>query len=179
VGRPAYCKSGLRAFFCGHNSGLYDPRMTVLKNMTLWRRQAMNAAAGLLVLAALAGCAGGNPFGGGQPEPEIAAAPAPPPAPPPPPPPPPVDLGGRWRLTAVGGGACFMHFGNVPGAAQGTIAPEGGCPDKFFTSRKWTFEHNALIIRDHKDAPLAQLSFTNGHFEGQLASGGMQVSLSR
>ena len=25
--------------------------------------------------------------------------------------------------------------------AEGTIAPEGGCPGKFFTSRKWIYEH--------------------------------------
>ena len=58
------------------------------------------------------------------------------------------------------------------GATQGTIAPEGGCPGNFFTSRKWTFEHDALIIRDHKGQTLAQLSFTGGHFEGQDDKGG-------
>jgi len=71
-----------------------------------------------------------------------------------------------------------MNFGNAPGAVQGTIAPEGGCPGNFFTSRKWTFEHAALIIRDHKGEPLAQLSFAGGHFEGQAANGGV-LSLSR
>jgi hypothetical protein len=65
-----------------------------------------------------------------------------------------------------------MTLGSAPGAAQGTIAPEGGCPGNFFTSRKWTFEHDALIIRDHKGQPLAQLSFTGGHFEGQDDKGG-------
>jgi len=125
-----------------------------------WR--GAKAAAALLVLAALAACAS-------------APTPAPPPvaaAPPPAPPPPPIDLAGRWRLTAAAGGACFMTFGDAPGAGQGTIAPEGGCPGNFFTSRKWTFEHDALIIRDHKGQPLAQLSFTGGHFEGQDDKGG-------
>jgi Protease inhibitor Inh len=124
------------------------------------------AAAALLVLAALTACAS-------------APTPAPPPvaaAPPPSPPlastPPPIDLAGRWRLTAAAGGACFMTLGDAPGATQGTIAPEGGCPGNFFTSRKWTFEHDALIVRDHKGQPLAQLSFTGGHFEGQDDKGG-------
>jgi Protease inhibitor Inh len=91
--------------------------------------------------------------------------------------PPPVDLAGRWKFTdgAVG---CFMTFGNATGAAAGTIAPEGGCPGNFFTSRKWTFEHEALVIRDHKGAPLAQLSFADGRFAGQDA-GGAALSLSR
>jgi Protease inhibitor Inh len=134
-------------------------RMAGLKDIKQRSGQAAKVAAVLLVFAAFAGCASSPP-----PEPEIAAAPPPPP---PPPAPPPVDLAGRWRLTAVGSGACFMNFGSSPGSAiQGTIAPEGGCPGKFFTSRKWTFEHDALIIRDHKDEQLAQLSFASGRFVG-------------
>jgi len=72
-----------------------------------------------------------------------------------------------------------MNFGSAPNADQGTIAPEGGCPGKFFTSRKWTFEHGALIIRDHKGETLAQLSFSAGHFAGQASGGGAELSLSR
>ena len=135
--------------------------------------RAAKVAAALLVLAPLAACGGANSFGGAKPEPEVSA----PPPPPPPPSPPPVDIGGRWRLTAVGAGACFMSFGNAPGAVQGTIEPQGGCPGKFFTSRKWTFEHGMLIIRDHKGEPLAQLSFTDGHFEGHEAN--IALSLTR
>jgi hypothetical protein len=123
------------------------------------------AAAALVVLVTLAACATGP-----TPEPPAAAA-APPPSPPPPSPPP-IDLAGRWHFTAAAGGGCFMTFGEAPGAAQGTIAPEGGCPGNFFTSRKWTFEHDKLIMRDHKGDPLASLSFTAGHFEGQDNSGG-------
>ena len=62
-------------------------------------------------------------------------------------------------------------------ALQGTIAPEGGCPGNFFTSRKWTFEHGMLIIRDFKNQPLAQLSFAGDRFEGEDANG--KLSLSR
>jgi hypothetical protein len=132
--------------------------MVGLKDIKQWGKQAAKVAAVSLVFAALAGCAASPP-----PEPAVAAAP---PSPPPPPPPPPVDLAGRWRLTAVGAGGCFMTFGSAPGAVDGSIAPEGGCPAKFFTSRKWTFEHGVLIIRDHKGEPLAQLSFADGRFEG-------------
>jgi Protease inhibitor Inh len=127
----------------------------------------MSAALIVVLFAALSGCAGS------QPQPETAAAP-----PPPPPPPPPIELGGRWRLSQVGAAGCYMNFGSAPGADQGTIAPEGGCPGKFFTSRKWTFEHGVLIIRDHKSEALAQLSFANGRFDGQ-ANGGAEISLSR
>ena len=137
--------------------------MSGFNRIAVWGKHGAKAAAALLVLAALAACASAP-----KPEPlPVAAAPAPPP-----PSPPPIDLAGRWRLTAAAGGACFMTLGSAPGAAQGTIAPEGGCPGNFFTSRKWAFEHDTLIIRDHKGQPLAQLSFTGGHFEGQDDKGG-------
>jgi hypothetical protein len=139
--------------------------MSHFRRTAVWGGHGAKAAAVLLVLATLAACASAP-----KPEPPSVAA-APPPSPPPPSPPP-IDLAGRWRLTASAGGACFMTLGSAPGAGQGTIAPEGGCPGNFFTSRKWAFEHDALIIRDHKGQPLAQLSFTGGHFEGQDDKGG-------
>jgi hypothetical protein len=153
-----------------------DVPMTSSANMRAWSARAGQTAVLLLVLAALAGCSATKTIFGASPEPE-ASAPPPPPPPPPPPAPPPVDVAGRWRLIAVGGGACFMNFGNAPGAVQGTIAPAGGCPGKFFTSRKWTFEHDVLIIRNHKDEPLAQLSFTDGRFVGH--EGNVALSLTR
>src|SRR5689334_7438929 len=76
------------------------------------------------------------------------AQPSPPPASPPRQPPP-IAVAGRWRLAAARG-ACLMALGATPGAAEGTIAPAGGCPGIFLPSRKWTFEHDMLIIRDHK-----------------------------
>jgi protease inhibitor Inh len=104
------------------------------------------------------------------------AQPSAPPAPPPPQPPP-IDVAGRWRLVAASG-ACLMTLGATPGAAEGTIAPAGGCPGNFFTSRKWTFEHDMLIIRDHKSETLAELSFSAGRFQGQ-ATGGGSITLTR
>ena len=91
---------------------------------------------------------------------------------------PPVNLAGRWTLSSTGTSACAMTFGANPNATEGSIAPAGGCPFNFFTSRKWTFEHDNLIIHDHKGQPLATLSFTGGHFEGQDNSGGT-ITLSR
>jgi hypothetical protein len=112
-------------------------------------------------------------------------------------------MAGRWRLAAMPGAACFMNFADTAGppvpspppptagalppappapgpafALQGTVAPEGGCPGNFFTSRKWTFEHDMLIIRDFKNQPLAQLSYSVDHFEGQ-DNGGGKLTLSR
>jgi hypothetical protein len=86
--------------------------------------------------------------------------------------PPPVSMAGRWMLSSPGRGQCHMNFGATsPAAAEGTIAPEGGCPGKFFTSRKWTYEQGSLVMRDHTGAPLAQLSDAGGRFDGKATSG--------
>ena len=127
---------------------------------------------------ALAGCGGGL-FGSTSPEP-----------PPPPPPPttqvapratptaPPVDMAGRWQLTSTAGGACAMVFA-ATGSGEGTIAPQGGCPGKFFTSRRWIYDQDALVIRDHKGEPLARLAYQPpAKFEGQAAPG-ETISLTR
>jgi Protease inhibitor Inh len=144
--------------------------MSGIRETRLWGAHTATAAAALLAVSTLTGCAGGDRVAA---RPEAQAS-----APPPAPAPPPVDLAGRWKLTAASGGGCFMNLGSSPGALQGTIAPEGGCPGSFFTSRKWTFEHDALIIRNHKGEPLAQLSFAGGRFEGREPSG-TALSLSR
>jgi hypothetical protein len=84
----------------------------------------------------------------------------------------PVDMSGRWRLTSPGRGECAMTFQAMPGAADGTIAPEGGCPGDFFTSRKWGFEQANLVIRNHNGEPLAQLSLAaTARFDGKSATG--------
>ena len=71
-----------------------------------------------------------------------------------------------------------MTFTANPGAAEGSIAPAGGCPGNFFTSRKWTFERGSLIIRDHKGEALAELAFADQRFEGK-ATNGAAVLLAR
>ena len=128
--------------------------------------------------AALAGCSGDRLMGSPASEP-----------PPPPPPvrpaakaapaPPPIDMAGRWQLASTAGGACAMTFAATPGSGEGSIAPEGGCPGKFFTSRRWIYEQDALVIRDHKGDPLARLAYSPpARFEGQ-ATAGETVTLTR
>src|SRR5215469_1406159 len=115
---------------------------------------------------ALAACASTTGPGGSRPEQATAPAVAPPPTLTPPP----LDLAGKWRLSVTGSTTCTMTFGGSTGAADGSIAPAGGCPLNFFTSRKWSYESDKLVIRNHKGDVLAQLSFANGHFEGPAAS---------
>jgi hypothetical protein len=93
---------------------------------------------------------------------------------------PPVNLAGRWTLSATSGGSCAVTFGaSGPDATDGTIAPGGGCPFNFFTSRKWNYTEAGLTLRDHNAQALAQLSPAGpSRFEGTTSSG-QDVALSR
>jgi hypothetical protein len=116
-------------------------------------------AGGVLIASLLAGCAGA-PSGATAP---TAAA---------------VDMSGRWILAAPNTPTCGMNFAGAPGANEGTISPEGGCPGNFFTSRHWTLAQGALTINDEENQPLASLTITGAGFEGQATSG-MALTLSR
>ena len=88
-----------------------------------------------------------------------------------------ADMGGRWVLTVPGTGVCAMSF--AAGAAEGAIAPEGGCPGRFVASRNWDIAPNGVVIRDQGGVALAQLRMTEpGRLEGQTPDG-EQVLLSR
>jgi hypothetical protein len=93
---------------------------------------------------------------------------------------PPVSMAGRWTLSATGSTSCAMTFGaGNPDATEGTIAPGGGCPFNFFTSRKWSYTEAGLTLRDHNAQSLAQLSPAGpNRFEGKT-SAGQDVALSR
>ena len=122
------------------------------------------SAAIILIVLALAGCAGESAVTG-SPTAARGAAPEP--------------MGGRWQLAAPGLSPCVMNLGGAPGDGDGTVAPEGGCPGNFYTSRKWSFEQGALVIRDHNGQPLAQLAREGpGRFEGK-ATNGQPLTLTR
>ena len=92
---------------------------------------------------------------------------------------PPINLAGRWTLSSTGSGSCTMTFGAQPEASEGTIAPAGGCPFNFFTSRKWSYTTTGLTIRDHNAQALVQLvPAGSDRFEGKT-SAGQDVVLSR
>jgi hypothetical protein len=132
-------------------------------------RPAFRASVLILALLAVAGCSGISLDGiGSSTTPAPVAAPSSPP----------INMAGRWLLSSPGRGQCHMTFGGAPAAADGTIAPEGGCPGKFFTSRKWTYDQAGLTMRDHNGQPLAQLSNEGPGFQGK-ATGGEPVSLLR
>jgi hypothetical protein len=139
------------------------------------------AALAATVLVLLAGCDGGRLLGSTDNAPPALAVAAAPEKPAPPP----VDMAGRWLLSSTEGRKCGMTFTAAPAAAAsasapGKIAPEGGCPGKFFTSRSFVFDQRgALLIRDHTGAQLGQLTMAgSGRFEGQ-GTDGQTLSLTR
>ncbi|MGP0094033.1 MAG: AprI/Inh family metalloprotease inhibitor [Xanthobacteraceae bacterium] len=140
--------------------------------------QAALAAACLIFLAGCDVGRFGSTNGASPPAVAVAAAPEKPA-------PPPVDMAGRWLLASTDGRKCGMTFttaspANASASAPGKIAPEGGCPGKFFTSRSFIFDQSgSLVIRDHTGAPLGQLSFAgSGRFDGQ-GTDGQTLSLTR
>ncbi len=87
------------------------------------------------------------------------------------------SMRGHWVLTMPGTGSCGMTFGTA--AAEGAIAPEGGCPKRFAASHSWTIEPNGVVIRDPRGALLAALRMTEpGRLEG-VTPDGEQVLLAR
>jgi hypothetical protein len=118
-------------------------------------------AGGVFTAIMLAGCAG-NPFGGQTAN--VA--------------PPTDNMAGRWMLAAPNAPVCGMNFSGVPGAQEGKVAPEGGCPEKFYLSRRWTLEQSALTIIDDENNPLATLTLAGGRFEGP-SNAGTPVTLAR
>jgi hypothetical protein len=81
------------------------------------------------------------------------------------------SMAGRWILTAPKAPSCGMEFAVAPGTSEGTVAPEGGCPETFFMSRRWAFDQGKLMIKDEENMPLAQLNFAGARFEGQSTAG--------
>jgi hypothetical protein len=73
-----------------------------------------------------------------------------------------------------------MTFGAAQAdVTEGTIAPAGGCPFNFFTSRKWSYTVAGLTIRDHTGQTLAQLAPVGAdRFDGKTGAG-QDVALSR
>ena len=119
----------------------------------------VRAAGGILLALLLVGCAS-NPLGSAAPPAGNAG------------------IAGRWMLEAPNAPMCGMNFAGPPGAREGRVSPEGGCPGKFFMSRRWSLDQGALSIKDEDNQPLATLNLAGDRFEGHAAAG-MPVTLTR
>jgi hypothetical protein len=89
-----------------------------------------------------------------------------------------VGMPGRWMLAAPNAPACGMNFTGADGAREGRVTPDGGCPGRFFLSRRWTLSGEGLTILDPDGEALAQLKPAEARFEGKAATG-MPVTLTR
>jgi hypothetical protein len=111
---------------------------------------------------ALAGCGGGSSLLSGATEtPEAAAiAEARP------------DLGmeGRWVLAAPNAPTCGLTFTGPPGATEGRVTPDGGCPERFFLARRWRLADGALTVVDGDGASLGAFRNAGDRFEGRSAT---------
>ncbi len=90
----------------------------------------------------------------------------------------PNAMAGRWKLTAPNAPFCDMSFDGEPGAKQGSVVPDGGCPGDMFRSRSWALANDTLTIGDDKGRPLATLSHAGSGFRGSSAAG-LPVTLKR
>ena len=90
----------------------------------------------------------------------------------------PAGMAGRWIMSAPNAPPCGMSFGAAPGATEGAISPEGGCPGRFFLSRRWAMSGDTLTISDQDSNALGELKQNGAGFEGQAATG-MKVTLAR
>jgi len=123
----------------------------------------VRAATSLFAVLTLAGCAGDQLSLG-------SSAPAPTPVE--------DSMTGRWILTAPNAPPCGREFGGAPGARNGTVSPDGGCPGNFYMSRRWAIENGALTVSADDSQPLAQFKLAGVSFEGRSAAG-ISVTLSR
>lgn len=104
---------------------------------------------------ALAGCGGGASLMSADDEkPQAVAA---------------VEAGmeGRWILAAPNAPSCGLTFTGPPGASEGRITPDGGCPERFFLARRWRLADGALTVVDADGAVLGAFRVAGDRFEGK------------
>lgn len=123
------------------------------------------ASALLVVLAiALANCGGGASLTSDAPE--AADKPSP------------TDvMDGRWILAAPNAPSCGINF-TTPAPNAGSTTPDGGCPERFYLSRRWRLADGTLTIVDADDTPLGSFRVNGDRFEGK-SSTGAALTLSR
>ena len=89
-----------------------------------------------------------------------------------------VAMAGRWMLAAPNAPPCGMNFTGNTSARDGRVTPDGGCPGRFFLSRRWTLREDGLTILDPDGEALAEFKPAEGRYEGKSAAG-VPVTLTR
>src|SRR5215510_12134485 len=89
-----------------------------------------------------------------------------------------LTIPGRWILSTANAPTCGLEFRGAAGGRAGSISPDGGCPGKFYTSRRWSMDGGAITITDAESQPLAYFRLVGDRYEGQSANG-TPITLSR
>jgi hypothetical protein len=110
-------------------------------------------APGILVFLALMGCAGERvPFESTQMQKEL-------------------TIPGRWILSTANAPTCGLEFGGAASDRVGSVSPDGGCPEKLYTSRRWSMDERAITIINAENQPLAHFRLVGDRYEGRSMNG--------
>jgi hypothetical protein len=89
-----------------------------------------------------------------------------------------LTVPGRWILSTANAPTCGIEFGGAVSGRAGSVSPDGGCPGKFYTSRRWSMSEGSITITDAENQPVAHFRLVGDRYEGQSTSG-MPMTLSR
>jgi len=89
-----------------------------------------------------------------------------------------LTIPGRWILSTTNAPSCGLEFGGAASGRAGSVSPDGGCPGKLYTSRRWSMDDGAIMITDGENQPLAHFRLVGDRYEGRSASG-TPMTLSR
>ena len=51
-----------------------------------------------------------------------------------------LTIPGRWILSTANAPTCGLEFGGAASGRAGSVSPDGGCPGKFYMSRRWSMD---------------------------------------
>jgi hypothetical protein len=89
-----------------------------------------------------------------------------------------LTIPGRWILSTANAPTCGLEFGGAASGRAGSVSPDGGCPGKFYMSRRWLLDDSAITITDAENQPLAHFRLVGDRYEGQSTTG-TPMTLSR
>jgi hypothetical protein len=89
-----------------------------------------------------------------------------------------LTIPGRWTLSSANAPSCGLEFGGAASGRAGSVSPDGGCPGKIYTSRRWSTDDGAITITDKENQPLAHFRLVGDRYEGQSTTG-IPMTLSR